>query len=48
MVIKDNETASLLVHLSANDNEMDRVKVEYSIIYRRNIVDIQVVSRSCS
>ena len=48
MVIKDNETASLLVHLSANDNEMDRVKVEYNIIYRRNIVDIQVVSRSCS
>ena len=46
MVIQENETASLLVHLSANDIEMDRVKVEYNIIDRRNIVDIQVVGRS--
>ena len=32
------------MHVSANDEEMERVKVEYNLLNEEAIVDIQVVS----
>ena len=46
MVFQDNETASLLVHVSANDDEMERVNVVYNLLDSGDIVDIQLVSRN--
>ena len=44
MEFQKSENASLLVHMTADDKEMERTVVEYSLIDGRSIVDIQVVS----
>ena len=41
---QESENASLLVHISARDEETGRVKVEYNLLDGGTIVDIQVVS----
>ena len=41
---KESRNASLLVHISAQEKELERVKVEYNLLDRASIVDIQVVS----
>lgn len=41
---KESENASLSVHISAQEEEFERVKVEYDLIDGASIVDIQVVS----
>ncbi|CAH3187354.1 unnamed protein product, partial [Porites evermanni] len=42
VVFQESENASLLVHVSANDEEVERVKVEYNLVNEGSIVDIQV------
>lgn len=41
---KESENASLSVHISAQEEEFERVKVEYNLLNEASIVDIQVVS----
>lgn len=41
---KASENASLSVHVSAQEEEFDRVNVEYNLLDGASIVDIQVVS----
>lgn len=41
---KESKNASLLVHISAQEEEFERVKVEYDLLDGASIVDIQVVS----
>ena len=41
---KESENASLSVHISAQEKELERVKVEYNFVDGASIVDIQVVS----
>lgn len=41
---KERRNASLLVHISAQGEESERVKVEYNLLDGASIVDIQVVS----
>jgi len=43
-MFQENENASLMVYIAANDEEMERVKVEYNLVDEGSIVDIQVVS----
>ena len=43
VVFQESENASLLVYVSANDEEVERVKVEYNLVNEGSIVDIQVV-----
>ncbi|KAJ7351707.1 hypothetical protein OS493_035967 [Desmophyllum pertusum] len=39
---QESGNASLLVHISARDEEMERVKIEYNLLAGETIVDIQV------
>ena len=41
---KESKNASLSVHISAQEEEFERVKVEYSLLDGASIVNIQVVS----
>lgn len=41
---KESENASLSVHVSAQEEEFERVKVEYNLLDGASTVDIQVVS----
>lgn len=43
MEFQESENASLLVYVSANDEEVERVKVEYNLVNEGSIVDVQVV-----
>lgn len=43
VVFQESENASLLVYVSANDEEVERVKVEYNLVNEGSIVDVQVV-----
>lgn len=43
VVFQESENASLLVYVSANEEEVERVKVEYNLINEGSIVDVQVV-----
>ena len=41
---REGKNASLLVHISAQEEEFERIKVEYNLLDGASIVDIQVVS----
>ena len=43
VVFRESRNASLLVHVSANDQEIHQVKVEYKLLDEGSFVDIQVV-----
>lgn len=43
VVFQESENASLLVYVSAKNEEVERVKVEYNLVDEGSIVDIQVV-----
>lgn len=41
---QESQNASLVVHASAEDDDMKRIRVEYDLLQEGAIVDIQVVS----